>query len=116
LPTVADFSLPLLRSLAYCILFPYLLCFLIQTWVERILSPMATSVLMMNEAVFGALFGWLMPEESFSAHKLLDAAILPVCMAASILLEHHLRVDGSRLTFPPSKGIISYDQHETVFL
>jgi len=88
LPSLSDFTPEIIRSMAYCILFPSVIAFFIQTWVQRILSPMLTAVLMMSEAVFGAFFGWLILGDSFPPRKLMGAAIMLICMLLSVVLEN----------------------------
>ncbi len=87
LPSMADFTPTVVISLAYCIVFPSIICYLIQTWAQSILSPVTTSVLLMSEAVFGSIFGVLMLDESFGLRKLLGAAILLLCMTASVIMD-----------------------------
>lgn len=87
-PVPADFTPTVLLSLAYCALFPSIACYLIQTWVQSILSPVATSVLMMSESVFGALFGHLILHEDFGPRKFIGAGILLTCMIISVLLDN----------------------------
>ena len=87
-PTAASFTPSIIGSLAYCAVFPSIACYLIQTWVQSILSPMTTSILMMSEAIWGSLFGYLMLNEGFGTRKFIGAAILLTCIIASVILDN----------------------------
>ncbi|NLF80344.1 MAG: DMT family transporter [Clostridia bacterium] len=87
LPAAVDFSRPLLLSLLFCALLPTVVCYLIQTAAQKTISPVTASVLFMGEAVFGAFFGWLLLQETLLPRQFLGAAILILCMSATVLLD-----------------------------
>jgi drug/metabolite transporter (DMT)-like permease len=88
LPGAVNFSQELILALIFCALFPTVTCYLIQTAAQKIISPVTASVLFMAEAVFGAFFGWLLLDEILAPRQLLGAAILIVCMTATVLLDN----------------------------
>jgi len=87
LPGAVDFSQELMLSLLFCALFPTVVCYLIQTAAQKTITPVTASVLFMGEAVFGAFFGWLLLQETLLPRQLLGAAILILCMTATVLLD-----------------------------
>ena len=88
LPSAANFSSDVLFALLYCAIFPTIVCYLIQTSAQKIISPISASVLFMGESVFGAFFGWLILDEMFTTQQFMGAAVLILCMLASVLLDN----------------------------
>ncbi len=91
LPVIANFSSEIVGSLFYCAIFPTIVCYLIQTSAQKILSPISVSVLLMGESIFGAFFGWVLLDEVFSTSQFIGAAILVICMVCSVLLDYFPR-------------------------
>lgn len=91
LPAISSFSTEIVGSLLYCAILPTIVCYLIQTSAQKIISPISASILFMGEAIFGAFFGWLLLDEVFSIRQFIGAAILILCMVASVLLDYFPR-------------------------
>jgi len=60
--------------------------FFIQVWVQKILSPVQTSVTLTSKSLFGLLFGWLFMEEVFIPRQLVGGTILIFSIIAIIIL------------------------------
>jgi drug/metabolite transporter (DMT)-like permease len=88
LPQLANFSPQLIYAILYCAIFPTIIAYLLQTAAQKIISPVAISVLLMAQVIFGAFFSWLLLDELFSPRQFLGAAVLIVCMVVSVLLEN----------------------------
>lgn len=91
LPVLSQLPTEVFLSMGYCAVLPTIVCYLIQTWAQKILSPISASVLMMGESIFGAFFGWLLLKEVFTASQFVGAAILIVCMVCAVLLDYFPR-------------------------
>ena len=91
LPVISSFSTEIVVSLLYCAILPTIVCYLIQTAAQKIISPISASILFMGEAIFGAFFGWLLLDELFSTRQFIGAVILILCMVASVLLDYFPR-------------------------
>ncbi|MEG1500584.1 MAG: DMT family transporter, partial [Clostridiales bacterium] len=76
----------LIFALVFCALFATAIGFYILSYVQKILSPAQTAILVTSESIFGAFFGWLILRESFSFRQYLGAAMLLFCMLISNLL------------------------------
>jgi drug/metabolite transporter (DMT)-like permease len=84
-PAWVAFNSEIWFALAYCALFASALAFFIQTAAQKILSPTQASLVFTTEALFGALFGWLLLGETLLPRQFGGAAILIASMVAVLL-------------------------------
>lgn len=105
LPTAANFSPDVLRSLVFTAAFSTCLGFLVQTAAQKVLAPAQASILFTSESVFGALSGVIFLQERFIPRQLLGAALLVGCMIASVV-EPKAAIDAA-----PNKALSSTAPH-----
>lgn len=83
----AVFAPDILRTLLFTAVFATVFAYVAQTAVQKILPPATTALLLTSEALFGAIFGWLLLDEILLPRQIAAGALLLACMAAAVLAE-----------------------------
>lgn len=86
-PSLAVLSTPVVwQALLFTAVICTSLSLTVQTFCQKALPATTVSILLVNECLSGAFFGWLLLDEAFPARKLIGAIGLIVCMVGSVLL------------------------------
>jgi len=71
-------------ALLFCSVLCTSVALLVQAAAQKVLSVSTASIILTNECLAGAFFGWLLLDEAFPLRKLIGAAGLIICMLFSV--------------------------------